>query len=93
MAHELLTPALLLAQSDPGRGSDPTGTGGVIIIVAIILLVLAAGAFLARKVFVRDTMPTKPSEDEKSPQAAGADAAGESASADPSAMGRPSDRG
>ena len=93
MASELLMATLLLAQSDPGRGEDPSGVGGVIIIVAIILLVLAVGAFLARKVFVRDTMPSKPSEDEQSPQAAGADAAGESASADPSAMGRPSDRG
>ena len=93
MASDLLAMALLVAQDDPGRGGDPGGPGGVIVIVVIILLVLAAGAFLARKVFVRDTMPTKPSEDEQSPKAVGADTAGESASADPSAMGRPSDRG
>ena len=93
MAVQLLADALLIAQDDPGRGDDPSGAGGVIIIVVIILVVLALGAFLARKVFVRDTMPNKPEEDEESPKAVGSSEAREVGDADPRAMGRPSDRG
>jgi hypothetical protein len=54
----------LLAQDDPGRGDDPSGGIGVVVIVAIILVVVLAGVLLARKFFVRGTMPAKPSEDE-----------------------------
>jgi hypothetical protein len=35
----------------------------LVIILAIILVVLLAGAFLARNVFVRGTMPRRPEED------------------------------
>jgi MYXO-CTERM domain-containing protein len=52
-----LNTLLLLAQ-DPGRGEDPSGPGGVIIIAAIALLVLVAGLLLARRLFMRG--PTRP---------------------------------
>jgi hypothetical protein len=65
----------------------------IVIILAIAALVLVGGVVMARKGFERGTMPSKPEEDERSPQAAGPDAGGEAASADPRAMGRPSDRG
>lgn len=67
MAELLNAAVFLLAQDEPGRGDDPSGAGGVVIIVAIVLLVLAAGAFLARKVFVRGTMPSTPEEDRQDP--------------------------
>jgi hypothetical protein len=67
MAVFLNAAVLYLAQDDPGRGDDPGGGLGVVIIVAIILVVLAAGIFLARKVFVRGTMPSTPQEDRDLP--------------------------
>jgi hypothetical protein len=39
----------------------------LVIIIVIIVLVLAAGAFLARNVFVRGTMPSTPEEDRADP--------------------------
>ena len=41
----------------------------LVIIIVIVVLVLAAGLLLARKGFVRGTMPRKPSEDEPGPSA------------------------
>jgi hypothetical protein len=41
----------------------------LVIIIGIIVLVLGAGVLLARKGFVRGTMPTKPAEDEPGPSA------------------------
>jgi hypothetical protein len=64
----------------------------VIVIVVIVLVVLVAGVFLAKKGFTRGTMPDTPSEDTPGTESVGAgDESG--ASADPRAMGRPSDRG
>jgi hypothetical protein len=54
--------ALLLA-AQGASGDNPDFPWGVIIIVAIAVLVVAAGVLLAKKVFVRGTMPDKPSED------------------------------
>jgi hypothetical protein len=65
----------------------------IVIILAIAVLVLVGGVLMARKGFERGTMPTRPEEDERSPEAVGPDVGGEAASADPRAMGRPSDRG
>jgi hypothetical protein len=41
----------------------------LVIIVGIILIVLLAGAYLARNVFVRGTMPRRPEEDRPGPSA------------------------
>jgi len=73
-------------------GDDPSFPWGVVIIVAIVLAVLAAGLLLARKAFTRGTMPAKPSQDRPDTASVGAgDQPG--VTADPRAMGRPSDRG
>ena len=82
--------SLLAAQG--ASGDEPGFPWGVAIIVAIILLVLVAGVLLAKKGFVRGQMAEKPSEDKPDTQSVGAgDQPG--VTADPSAMGRPSDRG
>ena len=67
MAELLNAAVFLLAQDEPGRGDDPSGIGGIVIIAAIVLLVLAAGIFLAKTVFVRGTMPATPEEDRQDP--------------------------
>jgi hypothetical protein len=41
----------------------------LVIILAIVLVVLLAGVFLARNVFVRGTMPRRPAEDRPGPSA------------------------
>jgi hypothetical protein len=65
---ELLNAAVfLIAQDEPGRGDDPGGGVGVVVIVAIVLVALAVGVFIARKVFVRGTMPATPQEDREDP--------------------------
>ena len=83
---------LLLAQDEPGRGDDPGGVGGVVIIVAIALVVLVAGVLLAKKAFTRGTMPDKPSEDSQETSSIGAGSEA-GVTTDPRAVGRPSDRG
>lgn len=91
----LLNALLLIAQDDPGRGDDPGGAGGVILIVAGFVVLLAVGIFLARKVFTRGTLPDTPSDDAaqagEEPSVGSGDQPG--VEADPRAMGRPSDRG
>jgi hypothetical protein len=67
MAQFLQAAAFFLAQDEPGRGDDPSGGVGVVIIVAIVVVVLAAGILLARKAFVRGTMPSTPEEDRADP--------------------------
>lgn len=65
---------------------------GLIAIVVIAVMVLAIGVAMARKGFVRGTMPAKPSEDKPTTESVGAqDAPG--VTADPRAMGKPSERG
>ncbi len=65
----------------------------VIVIVAIALVVLVVGFVLARKGFVRGSMASTPSEDRVS-EPDGAEAKQDpDVSHDPSAVGRPSDRG
>ena len=64
----------------------------VIAIVVIALVVLVVGVLLAKKGFTRGTMPDTPSEDTPGTESVGSgDEPG--ATADPRAMGRPSDRG
>jgi hypothetical protein len=75
-------------------GDDPSGAGGVIIIVAIVLAVLIAGVVLAKKGFTRGEMASTPSEDSGRPEPDGAAAKQDpKVSHDPTAVGRPSDRG
>ena len=65
---------------------------GVIAIVVIAAIVLAIGVFMARKGFVRGSMPAKPSEDNPSDESVGVQRDPE-VTHDPRAVGRPSDRG
>jgi hypothetical protein len=65
---------------------------GVIVIVVIALVVLAVGVVMARKGFVRGSMPAKPSEDKPSEESVGAQAE-PGVTTDPRSVGRPSDRG
>jgi hypothetical protein len=70
----------------------PRDVTGVIAIVVIAVIVLAIGFVLARKGFVRGTMPEKPSEDKPTTESVGAqDEPG--VAADPRAVGKPSERG
>jgi hypothetical protein len=65
---------------------------GVIAIVVIAVIVVAIGIYMARKGFVRGTMPEKPSEDKPTTESVGAqDEPG--VETDPRAVGRPSERG
>jgi len=64
----------------------------VIVIVAIVLIVLVAGVLMAKKGFTRGTMPDTPSQDTPDTDSVGAGDE-EGTTADPRAMGRPSDRG
>ena len=65
---------------------------GIIAIVVIAVLVLAVGVFMARRGFVRGSMPEKPSEDKPSDDSVGAQRE-PGVTHDPRAVGRPSDRG
>ena len=65
---------------------------GVIVIVIIAVIVLAVGVFMARKGFVRGSMPEKPSEDKPSDDSVGAQRE-PGVTHDPRAVGRPSERG
>ena len=87
--------ALLLPLAAQGAsGDDPSGTGGVIIIVAIVLVVAIGGFVVAKKAFTRGKLPATPSEDSGKPEPEGAAAAQDpSVSHDPTAVGRPSERG
>jgi hypothetical protein len=71
------------------HGYEP---GMVIVIVVIALVVVTAGIVLAVKGFTRGTMPSTPSEDTADRSTVGAGDA-DKTTADPRAMGRPSDRG
>ena len=65
---------------------------GVIAIVVIAVIVLAIGVAVARKGFVRGSMAETPSEDKPSRESVGVqDEPG--VSADPRAVGQPSERG
>lgn len=65
---------------------------GVIAIVVIAVIVLAIGFAMARKGFVRGSMPAKPSEDKPSEESVGAqDEPG--VTTDPRSVGKPSERG
>jgi hypothetical protein len=76
-----------------GSGSDPGGAGGTIIIVAVVLVVLIAGTVLAKKVFTRGDMASKPSEDRPGRPDGIDEKRDPGVSHDPTAVGRPSDRG
>jgi hypothetical protein len=76
-----------------GSGNDPSGTGGTIIIVAVVLAVLLAGAVLAKKAFTRGEMASKPSEDRPGRPDGIDEKKDPGVSHDPTAVGRPSDRG
>jgi hypothetical protein len=65
---------------------------GVIAIVVIAVIVLAIGVAMARKGFVRGSMPAKPSEDKPGGESVGAQAE-PGVSHDPRATGKPSERG
>src|SRR3954469_24962853 len=81
----------LAAQGD--SGDDPSGAGGVLIIVAIVLAVVIAGVVIAKKAFTRGEMASTPSEDSGKPAPDGVEAVREpGVSHDPTAVGRPSDR-
>lgn len=67
-------------------------SGGLVIIVAIIVVVLVAGVLLARKGFTRGTLPDKPSQDRPDSSSVGAGSE-PGMTADPRAVGRPSERG
>jgi hypothetical protein len=93
MVRRMLLELLPIA-AQGGSGDDPSGAGGVIIIVAIVLAVLIAGVVIAKKAFTRGEMPATPSEDSGKPEPEGAGAAQDpSVSHDPTAVGRPSERG
>ncbi len=64
----------------------------VIVIVVIVLVILVAGVLMARKGFTRGTMADKPSQDQPDTDSVGAGDE-DGTTADPRAMGRPSDRG
>jgi hypothetical protein len=85
---------LLPIAAQGASGDDPSGAGGVIIIVAIVLAVLIAGVVIAKKAFTRGEMASTPSEDSGMPEPDGAEAKQDpDVSHDPSAVGRPSERG
>jgi hypothetical protein len=66
----------------------------VIVIVVIAVVVLVGGFLVARKGFVRGSMASTPSEDSGVPEPDGAEAKKDpDVSHDPTAVGRPSDRG
>lgn len=65
----------------------------IVVIVVIAVLVLVAGVLVARKGFVRGTIPETPSEDLADRTAQESPDVDEPVTSDPSAMGRPSDRG
>jgi hypothetical protein len=67
-------------------------SGGLIIILAVIVVVLVAGVLLAKKGFTRGTLPAKPSHDRPGTSSVGAQSE-PGVSADPRAVGRPSERG
>ena len=91
----MFSAATFLLAAQGASGDDPSFPWGIVIIAAIVLLVLAAGLLLARKGFTRGTMPSTPSEDAEAAVDQGSVGAGDApgVSADPSAVGRPSDRG
>ena len=66
---------------------------GIVLIVVIVVVVLVAGVLLARSGFLRGTLPATPSEDAADQSATRADEARREGSVDPSAVGRPPDRG
>jgi hypothetical protein len=65
---------------------------GVIAIIVIAVIVLAIGIAMARKAFVRGTMPETPSEDKPTTESVGAQEE-PGVTADPRAVGKPSERG
>lgn len=75
----------------PPSGYSPYVTG-VIAIIVIAVIVLAIGIALARRGFVRETMPAKPSEDKPTDENVGAQEE-PGVTADPRAVGKPSERG
>ena len=66
---------------------------GTVVIIVIAVVVLTVGVLAAKKVFVRGTMPETPSEDLADRSAQEPPEIDEPVSSDPSARGRPSDRG
>jgi hypothetical protein len=93
MVRRMLEQLTFLA-AQGASGDDPSGTGGVIIIVAIVLAVLIAGVVIAKKAFTRGEMASTPSEDSGKPDPDGVDAKQDpKVSHDPTAVGRPSERG
>ena len=65
---------------------------GVIAIVVIAVIVLVIGVAVARKGFVRGTMPETPAEDKPSEDSVGVQAK-PGVTTDPRSVGRPSERG
>src|SRR3954447_20061339 len=75
-------------------GDDPSGAGGVLIIVAIVLAVVIAGVVIAKKGFTRGEMASTPTEDSGKPTPDGVEAVRDpGVSHDPTAGGRPPERG